>query len=103
MSYYFGVRSRKKTKKEAEKEHSKKKAKKRYNIDLTDELRAQIISAIKHNKPTATLIERQSNRVSLWEVQIGSYPKMRVVYDGKRKEIVTVLHNHDKKGKEKAK
>jgi hypothetical protein len=95
MSYYSMVQPRikgkKNRKKKAEIIHSSRRCLRRYNIQLTDELRSQIISAIKKHKPTATLIDKESNRVSKWEIRLEGYPKMRVVYDRRRKEIVTVL------------
>ncbi|MBU0534596.1 MAG: hypothetical protein ABIJ82_03400 [Patescibacteria group bacterium] len=103
MSYYSIIPSRRKGRKNWKKryeiDHSRERALERYNIQLTNELRSQIIDAIKRKE--AILIQKESLRRSLWKVHISGYPEMVVVYDKYRKEILTVLHDTDKKGEAK--
>ena len=74
----------------AERVHSKNRFSERFNIDLTDEKRLNIIKQIqnRHKDKEAVLIKKQTNRVSLYEVVVEE-KVVRVVYDKIRKEIVT--------------
>jgi hypothetical protein len=56
----------------------------RYGIELNRIQRKELVKAIQRGD--STIIERQSHRVTVREVQ-----GMRVVYDQLRKEIVTFL------------
>lgn len=68
--------------------HSYRRAKQRHNIILNRATRRDWIAQIQGG--TAELIEKQSLRVSKWViVHFGN--KITVIYDNKRKELVTVL------------
>lgn len=68
--------------------HVKRKFWLRYNIDLTDEVHRQLINKIRNNE--GTLVEKQSNRLSAWEI-LYKEKIMTVIYDKTRGMLVTVL------------
>jgi hypothetical protein len=57
-------------------------------LTVTDRDLDDMVADIRSGR--ATLIERQSNRVTVWDVDFLDQPR-RVVYDQKRHTIVTVL------------
>lgn len=75
-------------KKTSERIHAKRRALQRYHIDFTKEVRNHIKTQIRNS--TGKFLYRQSRRVTVWEVTYENIP-LRVVYDTKRSEIVTVL------------
>lgn len=75
-------------KKLAERAHAKKRALERFSISYNKEVRREIISTIKAG--AAILLRKQSNRVSLWKVQVAGQD-CKVAYDKHRKEIITFL------------
>lgn len=66
--------------------HAKKRAFERYGLDLTNELYAELNTLA----ASATVLERQSNRLTIRKIIFKTYP-IRVVYDSHRKQIVTFL------------
>jgi hypothetical protein len=96
------------TKKQAEQIHARRRAKERYDVDLNKDARRQIVgqiqqslenidlskqscSAVSAVMPTAaTFLAKQSNRVTEWEVPYEGQ-ELRVLYDGKRKTLITCL------------
>ena len=68
--------------------HARQRFIERYGIDLTPVLHEEICDLIK--KGIGTLIEKQSLRVSVWEVDCQGQ-KIKVCYDRKRHLIITVL------------
>ncbi len=77
----------------AQRVHAKRRMVKRHGITLSRIGLKQIVDAIQNaSRPQskARFYDRQSNRISRWHVEHEGkwYP---VVYDGKRKTIVTVL------------
>lgn len=86
MNSYF-------TKTKGERIHSTKRFLERFNINLTLEKRERIIRKIqnRHIEKEAILIEKQTNRISLYDVIVENQV-VRIVYDKIRKEIVTALH-----------
>lgn len=75
-------------KEEAQRRHAARRAKERYNLELTEEMMKQIVSQIKRG--LSEFVEKQSYRISLHRVIVGElFPT--VVYDKKRKVIVTFL------------
>lgn len=77
-----------KTKKNGQIKHAKMRALERYGLDLSDDEYYQIRNLITGNKSKP--LHRQSNRVALHEVEWNN-TKMIVVYDSKRKTIVSFL------------
>lgn len=75
-------------KEEAQKRHGKNRAKERFDIDLSDEDLARIIAQIKRGE--SEFVRRQSERLTLHRVVVGESNPV-VVYDRKRKTIVTFL------------
>ena len=73
---------------DAQRAYFDRRLKQRYGIVSSDKLVALIISKIRNE--LATLIEHQSIRVSVWEVEING-TKIRVVFDKTRNQIVTAL------------
>lgn len=68
--------------------HAKRRCKERLDCSLTRFLHGNLVRLIQNNQ--AEFIERQSCRVTLWNVSFQG-TDYRVVYDSKRKLIVTVL------------
>jgi len=89
--------ARRKRKDKTQRRHAVKRFHQRCGVALTPELHEQIIQSIRDanmKKGTAKFIERQSLRVSVWEVDIAG-ERRRVVYDSNRKQLVTVLPDED--------
>lgn len=70
----------------------------RYGIVLTQALREDLIREIQTasglESDGARFVEKQSNRVTVWDVRLPDNPEVelvRVCYDKIRKEIITVL------------
>lgn len=85
------------TKKELQKKHAKRRFQTRFGISLTKELHQLLV--IKIQKGEAVKIEKQSNRVSVWDVPVSNLAteatkiqNVRVVYDSNTKNIVTILY-----------
>lgn len=68
--------------------HAKRRANTRYGLDLTNNDLQEIVRLIKQQK--AKFIERQSLRVTHWEVEYKG-ETLRAVYDKRRSQIVTFL------------
>lgn len=88
------------TKKLAERVHAQARLEELYGISLSGKEYKAVIRSISEStrtNPTARLIERTSQRVSVWEVPYnGQF--LKAVYDGKRKEIITFKqsqNNHE--------
>lgn len=84
------------SKKELQKRHAKKRFQTRLGISLTNELHNFLVRKIQ--KGEAVKVEKQSNRVSIWDIDVGGLFKenpeidsLRVVYDSNTKNIVTIL------------
>ena len=78
----------KRTKEQSQNIHARRRFQERFGIFLTKELKAEILQTI--HKGFASFVEKQSNRISLFDVTIkGS--TIRVVYDKVRKNIVSAL------------
>jgi hypothetical protein len=71
-----------------QKRHAKIRALERYAIGLTNQGLDQAVKMIQKGK--ATFIERQSLRVTVWEMDIDG-KRVRVVYDKLRKNLATFL------------
>lgn len=76
------------SKKKAEFIHARRRMRQRFGIEMGQVRRRMIVQAIQAGK--AEFLGRQSCRVTLWRVEVDG-AKLSVVYDNKRKEIVTVL------------
>jgi hypothetical protein len=76
------------SKAEKQRRHARRRAFERYALDLHQDAQASIVRAIEGGE--ARFISRQSQRVSVWEVKHEGR-RLPVVYDRKRKTIVTVL------------
>lgn len=72
--------------------HATRRASLRYGFPLTKNDNLNIVRMIIDGK--GRHLERQSNRVSVWEVEYNEQ-KMKVVYDRNRKVIVTCLPMQD--------
>ena len=70
--------------------HAKRRMYARYGIVLTQQAKEEVVKAIQAGDGVATFIEKQSIRVSVWDVPLEGQV-VRVVYDKQRKEVVTVL------------
>lgn len=84
------------TKKELQKRHAKRRFQARLGIPLTQELHNFLVRKIQNNE--ATRVEKQSNRVSVWDINVVGLFRdnpevdvLRVVYDSNTKNIVTTL------------
>jgi hypothetical protein len=78
------------TKAEAQRRHARERFKRRKNIKFTAELHQETVRRIRMRTDGAQLVRRESQRVSIWDVVVVGI-RCRVVYDGKRNNIVTVL------------
>ena len=72
----------------AQRSHAKRRFYERFGILLNRKDRQNLINQIQGNR--AKFVEKESNRVSLWDVMVKG-KIIRVVYDKDRKNIVTAL------------
>ena len=82
-----------KNKKNWETQHARERFAERYGVNFNKKMRKTFIEMIKTGK--ASLIEKQSNRVSKYTVFYESILYW-VIYDRVRENIVTVLINNNK-------
>lgn len=75
-------------KKKAQQIHARRRAMARFGITFGRGRQAEAIRQIQSQK--ARFLKRQSNRVSIWEVEVEGV-KMVAVYDASRKAIATVM------------
>jgi len=78
----------------AQRIHAKNKFMSRVGIKLTPELRRELASKITTKE--AELIRKQSNRISIYDVDHeieGKKRTFRLVFDKMRRNIVTILNN----------
>ena len=78
-----------KGKKKNQIKHARKRFLNRFDIDLNDNQYIQLVNKIQ--KGRGELVRRQSNRVSIWDIEFEGQ-MIRVVYDKKTKAIVTALY-----------
>lgn len=83
-------RRRKRTPKTAKvlRRHAGLRAAQRYGICLGQKEHDEMVYQIKRQK--AKFVERQSNRVTIWIVEIDGQ-KIKVCYDAHRKAVITCL------------
>lgn len=79
---------RKRSKAKSQKSHCLRRFRERYGISITDNDYQIIVKMIQDGK--ATCIEKQSNRVSVFEIDYRG-EKLQVCYDKNSKQISTVL------------
>ena len=72
----------------SQKEHAYRRLKQRFGIILTDELHKEFIKKIISSE--GKFVEKQSCRVSVWDVKYEGQT-IRLVYDKVRKVIITCL------------
>lgn len=80
----------------AQRAHAKRKFMSRVGIKLTSELRRELATKILSKE--AELVYKQSNRISIYDVEYkvkGKKEIFRLVFDRMRKNIVTILNNLD--------
>jgi hypothetical protein len=78
------------TKAQAENAHTKKRAEQRYNIFLNRHDLRELALQIQNGQ--ARFVEKQSNRVSVWDVSLEKFGLvMRVPYDKKRARVITIF------------
>lgn len=77
-----------KGKKKAQLKHAKRRFEGRFEISLNDNEYLQLINKIQ--KGRAEFVERQSNRVTIWDIEHND-KTIRVVYDKRTKVIVSAL------------
>ena len=70
--------------------HARKRFKERYYLSVSKQDMEKMVSQIR-NHDKAVLIEKQTNRVSVWDLLWVDNQKIRVVYDRKRMNIVTAF------------
>ena len=84
------------TKSQAERRHARRRAQERYGLEFNGTMNKAIIAQIQSGK--ATFVEKQSHRVSVWDVQIEDGALARIVYDRERKQVVTFLPMPKRRG-----
>lgn len=80
----------------AQRRHAERRFLQRTGIVLTRELHNQLTAKIQGRHFDAIFVEKQSNRVSVWDVahKVGDKKvTFRIVYDRMRRNITTVLNN----------
>src|SRR5512138_1159016 len=86
-------------KKECQKGHFINRIRRRLKITLTDNDIDQLVSCIKNQKNTdrykIKYLEKQSNRVVVYELTIDDKEPVNILYDKFRHMIVTVLFKED--------
>lgn len=80
------------SKRAAQYEHARRRAMNRFGLKLTKQIHNEIVSKIYLNG--STLVEKQSNRISVHDVEVGD-ETYRVVYDCVRKVLVTFLYHEE--------
>ena len=88
-----------KSKAKTQRNHAIRRFKERFNITLNKDQYLQLCKRFKkqiNTRDGVTFVERQSNRVKVWDTHINEIP-IRVVWDKKRQAIATVLYP-DKEG-----
>lgn len=75
--------------------HARRRFRERFGVALDQDLEVQITRAItgKGNHPRvggATFVERQSQRVTKWLIEITGTP-IPIIYDEQRNQLVTAL------------
>ena len=76
--------------------HVKRRCLQRTGVEMTKTLNNQLTQKIRQGHSDADFVEKQSNRISVWDVKHnvdGRDVKFRMVYDKMRKNIVTILNN----------
>jgi len=79
---YNGLKSK------AQRIHAKRRCAQRYGVPLSDQLQDELIGKIQSGQ--ATIVHKQSHRVSIFDVAHGDRT-LRVVYDRNTKQLVTFL------------
>jgi hypothetical protein len=87
-SQVFGATLVRKNKQKLQVEHARRRFRERYGIVLNEHQYKYLSQQISDNR--AKFIEKQSNRVSVFELKYENQ-MVRVVYDKQTKQIVTVL------------
>lgn len=72
-----------------QKKHAKNRARERFQIIFNNQQLKDIVQKIQKNQ--LKFIERQSNRITIWELSLPDNKSCCVVYDKMRKTIVTFL------------
>lgn len=80
------------TKRASQMKHALRRAYERYGQNMSPNQIKQIAKLIADNSPDCEFVERQSWRVSVWDVHYEGNA-YRVVYDKNRHSIVTFLPN----------
>jgi hypothetical protein len=75
------------SKRKAQKAHARRRAAERFGICLTNESYRDLVRQIQSNQ--AKFVEKQSNRVTLWEVDFAG-KKAVAVYDKSRHTVITL-------------
>ncbi len=73
--------------------HAQRRALERYDLEYTNELKEGIIAKIMNGN--AAFVDRQSNRVSIFDVEVQG-KSVRVVYDKQRKNIASFIPKEQK-------
>lgn len=76
----------------AERFHTKRRLAERYGIDATSADIFQMAKRIAHGE--AQFLERQSRDVARWRLEYRGVP-IRLVFDSRRRSILTALPLHD--------
>jgi hypothetical protein len=87
------VAKRKLTKAQSQRAHAKRRAEERYGLSLNRNGQDEIVRKIQYGE--AELVERQSNRVTIWKVCFQN-TWIKVVYDSSRHTIASVLPMEDR-------
>ena len=79
-----------------QKRHFCRRMKERFGVSVSSNVYQQFVKIIQ--KQQATFVERQSLRVTVWDINYEN-ETIRVVYDSKRQKVVTALYPRDHKPK----
>ena len=75
-------------------DHARRRANQRYGVSINDAKRRKIINLI-HSGKVGQFVKRLSLRITEWEIPLDG-ETFRVLYDKKRKDIVTFLPPNNK-------
>jgi hypothetical protein len=82
-----------KDKRQTQIKHAKRRSWERFGITMTPQLQAALVEQISSGK--ASVVERQSNRVTVHRVTLPDGQVARAVYDARTKVVVTLLPDGD--------
>ena len=76
------------SKADSQRAHVKRRVRERFGFPIGDDRLEEMADAVRSGR--ARFVRRQSNRITIWDTEFEERP-IRVVYDKRTKQIVTVI------------